>query len=71
MSVTVRTSRQVERREAFDKLFPTMPLWETWTTTHEDGNGEMKERHHVKAIPRRVRRDMARTRSKRQLAHTV
>jgi len=71
--------RQTERLKLFEMAFANMPLWETRTT--EDGklsatyqmiDGQLKlvevsaTRYHVKMIPRRVRRDMARKLSKRQ-----
>lgn len=50
-----------------------MPMAETWETTHEVDVGEygkpvmlLIKRNHVKTIPRRVRRSMARIRAKRK-----
>ncbi len=71
--------RQTERRKLFEIAFAQMPAWETWTT--EDGktsatyrmvDGVLKlvdvsaTRNHMKTIPRRVRRSMARDLAKRR-----
>ncbi len=74
-------SRQIERQKLFEMAFANMPLWETWTTedgkvsaTYQMVDDGLKlvdmsaTRHHVKVIPRRVRRDMARKLAKRQWA---
>lgn len=75
----MKISRQGERFARFQAAFRSMPTFETWTT--EDGkpsatykmvDGHLKlvefgaTRHHVKIIPRRVRRSMARDLAKRQ-----
>jgi hypothetical protein len=75
-------NRQQERRERFQTVLAQMPAWETWSdersvlTDAEYFNAcrdsmKILERetctiHHVKLIPRSVRRDMARQRSLRE-----
>lgn len=70
----MKLPRQTERRARFDVAFSQMPRWETWTTQHkalpefteDEAVPLITTRHHAKLIPRRVRRDMARQRSKRE-----
>jgi hypothetical protein len=66
MGIGTVIPRQQRRREAFQRLLDAMPRFEVWVTTYIDGDGETQERHHVKVIPRRIRRDMARRRAKRE-----
>lgn len=61
----MKIPRQGERAARFRAALNDMPGFETWTTEHVNADGEAKERQHVKVIPRRVRRDMARQRSRR------
>ena len=76
-------SRQTDRREHFQSAFAKMPKFETWTTetgkisaTFRMIEGRLKltdvsaTRHHVKIIPRRVRRSMARALAKREFRAT-
>lgn len=68
--------RQADRRHRFQAAFTQMPLWEVWTTTHQAYTGFFDvlnrpeiidvKRNHVKSIPRRLRRTMARARAKRE-----
>ncbi len=71
----MKIPRQTERRLRFLAVLNEMPRLETWATDRVivigvDENGEDITkpglRHHVKLIPRRVRRDMARKRSSRE-----
>lgn len=68
----MKISRQGERWARFQALFRSMPMWETWTTEQEVLLWEhprqiaMSVKAHCKVIPRRVRRDMARQRAKRE-----
>ncbi len=72
-------NRQSERRKLVEMAFGQMPLHETWTTedgkpsaTYEMVDGHLKlvefgaKRNHVRTIPRRVRRSMARDLAKRR-----
>lgn len=67
----MEVSRQVRRREAFQSALATMPRWEKWTTEYQaviwanPREERTVKREHCKLIPRRIRRDMARQRSKR------
>ncbi len=76
----MKIPRQGERWARFQVAFRNMPTFETWDTedgkpsvTYEvvDGQAKLVElgttRHHVRLIPRRVRRSMARDLAKRQL----
>lgn len=58
--------RQTERRARFQSLIPTMPYWETWTEPKVNKDGETVERGNYRRVSRRVRRDMARQRAKRE-----
>jgi hypothetical protein len=68
-------NRQTERRKLFQFAMAQMPLWETWTTEREvlpegftaaEAVPTIVKRNHVKMIPRRVRRSMARDLAKRR-----
>ena len=69
--------RQTIRRKRFEFLLAQMPFWETWITDHVEEIGydqfndvpilRESQRQHVKLIPRRVRRDMARKRMQREM----
>jgi hypothetical protein len=54
--------RQHERRYLYQVALAEMPAWETWSDERPDKHDPEKTRtvNHVKAIPRSVRRDMAR-----------
>lgn len=58
--------RQAERRARFRSLVPTMPYWETWTEPWVNKRGESVERGNYRRVSRRLRRDMARQRAKRE-----
>ncbi len=62
-------ARQEERRELFNTAFGAMPLWSTWVDkvlVRVDSEAVKEiQRGNFKAIPRRLRREMARLASKR------
>ena len=66
-------TRQQLRRTQFHQLLALMPMLETWETTHTVNVGTFREpeleevtRHHVRSVPRHIRRDMARKRFQRE-----
>ena len=66
-------TRQQQRRTKFHQLLALMPMLETWETTHTVNIGTFHEpeleqvtKAHVRIVPRRIRRDMARKRFQRE-----